>query len=77
MSLTHQELVDFHQFAVTKLSTGRAQTLQELLDEWNDAREHERSVAAIRESVAQYEAGLGMPVKQAFDEIRANLGLSE
>lgn len=77
MALTHQQLADFHAFAVTKLESGSAETLQDLIDEWTAAREHEQSVAAIRESVAQYEAGQGMSVKQAFDEIRAKLGLSK
>ena len=77
MSITKDELAAFNRFAVEKLSNGGADTLQQLLDEWNARRAYEQSVAAIRESVAQYGAGEGLPVKDAFEEVRGKLGWIE
>jgi hypothetical protein len=77
MAVTREELLDFNRFAEEKLSDGGAENLQALLDEWNDQRAHEQSIAGIRESVAQYEAGEGLPVEEAFNEIRRKLGRAE
>lgn len=71
---TQQELLEFHHFAQQRLSDGATGTLQELLDEWNTLHQHECSVAGIRESMNQYEAGLALPVNEAFEEIRTKLG---
>ncbi len=77
MIATPQELSDFHRYAEEKLSLGIAATLQQLLDEWIAVREHQRSVAAIRESLRQYEDGEGLPVGEAFDEVRRKLSRDE
>lgn len=74
MIATQTELTEFHRFAQEKLSAGSESSLQELLDEWTAARDYERSVAALRQSVAEADAGLGLPVKEAFAEIRSKLG---
>jgi hypothetical protein len=73
MAVSLQELSDFNRFAAEKLSNGGAETLQAVLDEWNAQREREESVAGIRQSIAQYEAGQGLPVEQAFLELRNRL----
>jgi hypothetical protein len=77
MAVTHRELLDFNHFAEEKLTNGGAESLQELLDEWNDLRSHQQSIAGIRESAAQYDAGQGLPVDEAFDEVRRKLGRIE
>lgn len=77
MAVTRKELLDFNRFAEQKLSAGVAATLQALVEEWNSLRERERSVAAIRESVRQYEAGEGLPVQEAFEDVRRKLGRIE
>jgi hypothetical protein len=74
MTITKAELHEFHQFAGDRLDRNGVQSLHELVSEWEAAREHQRSVAAIRESVAQYEAGLSLPVEEAFAEVRRKLG---
>jgi hypothetical protein len=74
MIATQAELTEFHLFAQEKLSAGSEASLQQLLDQWNAAREYERSVAALRQSVAEADAGLGLPLKEAFAEIRSRLG---
>jgi hypothetical protein len=77
MAVTKEELTDFHRFAVGRLSNGGAESMQELLNQWSARREHQESVAGIRESIGQYEAGHALPVKEAFDEIRQKLGWTQ
>jgi hypothetical protein len=57
MAVTRQDLFDFTRFAEEKLTDRGTDSLKALLDEWNERRSHGQSVAGIRESVAQYEAG--------------------
>jgi len=74
MAITKEDLNKFQTFADDILSGGSADSLQEILDQWNAMREHSQSVAGIQESITQYEAGEGLPVDQAFDEVRKKLG---
>jgi len=73
MAVTKEDLQDFHLFADEKIADGAAQSLEELVDAWSSRRTDEQSVADIRKSIAQYEAGEGLPVAEAFDEIRKKL----
>ncbi|MDC0935567.1 hypothetical protein OAS39_04710 [Pirellulales bacterium] len=77
MAITKDDLQSFQSFADEMLTTGTAESLQEILDKWNTRREHQQSVAGIKESISQYEAGEGLPVDQAFNEIRSKLGWSK
>ena len=76
MPITKDDLQSFQSFADEMLATGTAESLQEILDKWNAHREHRQSVAGIKESISQFEAGEGLPVAEAFDEIRGKLGWS-
>lgn len=77
MNATKQVLSEFHRFAEGRLSLGTEATRQALLDEWIAQRAHEQSVAGIRESLQQSAAGQGLPVREAFDEVRRRLGRGE
>lgn len=77
MSVTKEDLHNFQQFADEKLANGAVESLQNILDEWNARREREQSIAGIRESIAQYDAGEGLPVDKAFGEVRKKLGWAE
>ena len=77
MAITKDDLQSFQLFADEMLTSGTAESLQEILDKWNARRELRQSVAGIKESISQYEAGEGLPVDQAFDEIRGKLGWSK
>lgn len=73
MIAIEQELTDFNRFAQQRVAAGMNGSLQDLLDEWKAQQEFERSVAAIGESIRQCEEGLGLPLAEAFAEIRARL----
>ncbi len=71
MAVTKQDLRDFTQFADARLAGGGAGTLVELAGEWEvRRREADETVAAIRQSHADIEAGRVAPVADAFAEVR-------
>jgi len=73
MAITQEDLHNFQQFADKKLADGSIESLQEILDAWNTRQKYQQSVAGIRESVSQYEAGEGTPVEKALDAVRRKL----
>ncbi len=77
MTTAQRELSEFHRFAQEQLSAGSSATLQELLDAWTAAREHELAVAAIEQSIAEADAGLGSTIDEAFNRVRAGISLTE
>ena len=74
MAVTRDDLQEFHRFADAKLAEGGAGSLLDLAREWESARQNEESVAALRESDADVQAGRVKPLDRAFVEVRARLG---
>jgi len=65
----------FYQFLGQSLSTGSRETPPEaLLRTWREQREYEETCEDIRQGIADMDAGLGKPIQQVADEIRAELG---
>ena len=71
--ITKEELQEFHEFAGERLDQNGRQSLYDLVTEWESARKHEQSVAAIRESVADLNAGRTVSVDEAFAEAERQL----
>ena len=82
MAVTENDLRDFQRFAAAKLNGSSAQSLVELAGEWQaqrqDAtrREMEETVADIRASHADIEAGRVSPVADTFAKVRQQLALA-
>ena len=77
MSTTREELDQFHQFAAERLAQNESRaSLDELLSEWQDAREREVINAAIRRGLADVEAGRHEPAEKAMKDIRQEFGFS-
>ncbi len=77
MAITREDLQDFNRFADTKLAGGDADSLLDLVREWQATRDHEGSVAALGESHADAEAGRVKPLDRAFADVRKKLGQVE
>lgn len=77
MTATRQDLLEFNRFADEKLASGEAWSLSDLVREWEESRRYSESVAALRESHADAEAGRVQPIDEAFSEIRRKLSQSE
>ncbi len=81
MAITKDDLRDFSRFADEKLNGGAAQSLVELAGQWEaqrceaQRREVEETVADIRASHADIDAGRVSGVADAFADVRKQLGL--
>ena len=74
MTVTRENLQDFTRFADERLAQGEVWSFQDLVREWEAARHHAESVAALNDSHADAEAGRTKPVCAAFADIRKRLG---
>ncbi len=75
--LTKADLDDFREFAIEAINNGDVATLAECVRLWEDHRDYEETVAAIREGLEDSAAGRTQPVDEAFADIRRELGLPE
>jgi len=74
MAVTKEDLRDFTRFADEKLDNGGVNSLVELASEWESQRgEMEETVADIRQSHADIEAGRVASVADSFTEVRKQL----
>ena len=75
MAVTKEDLRDFTRFADEKLERGAADSLVALAGEWeSQRREMEDTVADIRQSHLDIDAGRVSSVADAFDNARKQLG---
>lgn len=77
MTVTPQDLADFHQFAQQTLSASGADSIEDLARKWRESRELAELADAIATSEADIEAGRVHPAKEVFAEIRQKLGLNQ
>ena len=77
MTVTRADLQDFNRFASAKLASGQTGSLSDLVREWEATREYEGSVAALRESHADAQAGRVKPLDEAFADVREKLSQPE
>jgi len=79
MSTASDQLAAFQQFAVQKVGAGEAETLEELFDLWRiehpTAEEQGEIHAAIRQGLADIEAGHYRPADEVMQELRAKYNL--
>lgn len=76
MAVSKEDLRDFARFADEKLSRGGADSLIELVGQW-EAHRHDKddAIADVRQSHADIDAGRVSPVADAFEAVRKQLGL--
>ena len=78
MPATRQELDSFHRFASDKCAARDADaSLEELLALWRQAREYSETVEDVRQGLSDHAAGKGQSLAEAFQEVRADLGLTK
>jgi hypothetical protein len=79
MSTTHDQLAAFQQFAHRKVDAGEAESLEELFDLWRlehpTAQEQAEVHEAIRQGLADIEAGRFRPANEVMQERRAKYNL--
>ncbi len=73
---TQQQLADFHQFAVARLSQTNSEIeLDSLLLQWYDSKDSDRINVIIKQGLADIDAGLGKPADVVSRELRSRFGL--
>jgi hypothetical protein len=79
MSSTLDDLAAFQQFAQQKVDSGEAESLEELFGLWRlehpTTEEQAEIHEAIRQGLADIEAGRYRPAQEVMDELRAKYGL--
>jgi hypothetical protein len=76
MAINYDDLDQFHQFALGKLSNGGADSVSQLAAEWEARREFDETVAELRECAADMEAGVGRPFAEVDAELRQKHGFA-
>jgi len=78
MSITRAELDDFHQFAVGRLASGDSpDSLDDLLVQWESVRNRAQINAAIREGLADIDAGRYRSAEDSLEELAQKYGFSD
>jgi hypothetical protein len=78
MPVTQAELESFARFAAIKIGNGGAElTLEALVRQWNEEREMAETVADIQRGIRDYEEGKGIPLDDAFNDVRKRLGIPD
>jgi predicted transcriptional regulator len=71
MAVTQDDLDNFHRFATERLSHGEADlTIDDLVIEWDSRRDRDEINAAIREGLADVDAGRTRPANEVTEELR-------
>lgn len=77
MTVTQQDLDGFYAFATGRLhSAGEDLSFDDLVIEWESLRDRDDINAAIREGLADVEAGRYRAADEAMEELRKKHGLS-
>ena len=79
MSITVDEINRFHRFAVQRIEQSQQEelTLDDLLIEWDSTTHRDEINRAIREGIADVDAGRTYPVDQVNQELKAKYKLGE
>lgn len=78
MPVTAEQLDAFHKFGNDQLSNGRADlTWDELFVLWESSQNPDDIDAAIRQGVADVDAGRFEPISEALTDLRSEFGIDE
>jgi predicted transcriptional regulator len=78
MPVTQDQIDDFHQFATARLKSGGTElTIDDLLIEWDSTRNRDEINEAIREGLADIEAGRTRPAAEVTEELRRKYNITE
>jgi hypothetical protein len=77
MSVSLDQLDDFHRFAQQQLQAGEAVSIAELARQWEIAREREEVNEALDEAMDDLEAGRYRPAADVSRDMRHKFNLPE
>jgi predicted transcriptional regulator len=76
MSVTNDDLNNFHQFAISAREDNTDATIEQLLAQWRATKERAETNESIRQGLAEMEAGEGQPLDEFIAEMNAKHNLS-
>ena len=77
MSVSLDQLDDFHRFAMHHLRSGDAESIAELARQWEAARETEEIKEALAEAMEDIKAGRYRPAEDVSRDMRKKYNLPE
>ena len=76
MAVTRDDIDAFYRFATERLANGgRELSFDELVVEWESVRDRDEINAAIREGLADVDAGRHRPAEEVIEELRRKHGI--
>ena len=76
MAVRQEEIDGFHEFATNRIREGAEEiTFDDLVMEWESLRDREDINAAIREGLADVEAGRHRPASEVMKELAEKYGI--
>ncbi len=76
MTVTQQELDDFHQFASQRIRNSSAEiSFDDVVIEWESLRDRDSINAAICKGLADVNAGHHRPAEEVMEELRQKYGI--
>ncbi|MDB2686017.1 hypothetical protein N9Y42_02295 [Mariniblastus sp.] len=77
MTTAIEDLNNFRQFATSIVSNGQTElTLADLVKHWQQAKKRDSANESICQSLAEFEAGQGEPVREFLDKIKSKYDLT-
>jgi hypothetical protein len=73
--LTTQDFLSFTNFALPLVQSGKAESVGQLLQQWEAQREYGETVDVLKQSYQDMKDGRGTPAEDVFAEVRTKLGL--
>jgi hypothetical protein len=77
VSVSLDQLDDFHRFALQQVQIGDAESIAELARQWDAARERKEIEAALDEAMEDIKAGRYRPAEDVSRDMRKKYSLPE
>ena len=75
MSVSNEDLNDFHQFALSVRHENASASVEELVAQWRAVKERAETNEAIRQGLVEIEAGDGRPAAEVMADMKAKYNL--
>ena len=75
MSASNEDLNNFHQFALSVRQENASASVEELVAQWRAVKERAETNEAIREGLAEIEAGKGRPAAEVMADMKNKFNL--
>ena len=75
MQTSHDDLNKFHAFATVAIRNDATLSVEELVTLWRRSNEREAANDSIRQSLAEFDAGAGIPIDEFLNSMKSKHNL--